>query len=184
MATSLSDLELAPRTTDVDDVPVDKLLVLQFQNGGREAYAEIFERYRPLTERICYRILGNREDAQEAVQETMLRVLRGLETFNGRYQLQAWIARIATNVSVDMVRARARRPNTGVGLHDLDEHADAALDPGGARHADPGPRACRDPSSMSSPTTTERRWSCGSSRVARTRRSVTRWACPPRRRRP
>ena len=110
MATSLSDLELAPRTTDVDDVPVDKLLVLEFQSGGREAYAEIFERYRPLTERICYRILGNREDAQEAVQETMLRVLRGLETFNGRYQLQAWIARIATNVSVDMLRARARRP--------------------------------------------------------------------------
>jgi RNA polymerase sigma factor (sigma-70 family) len=40
----------------------------------------------------------------------MLRVLRGLPVFNGRYQLQAWIARIATNVSVDMVRARARRP--------------------------------------------------------------------------
>ena len=40
----------------------------------------------------------------------MLRVLRGLPVFNGRYQLQAWITRIATNVSVDMVRARARRP--------------------------------------------------------------------------
>ncbi len=130
MASTLSDLELERRGPDVDDVPVDKLLVLRYQMGNPEAYAEIFERYRPLTERICYRILGSREDAQEAVQETMLRVLRGLETFNGRYQLQAWIARIATNVSVDMVRARARRPQSGAGLDDIDEaSSDDELDP-------------------------------------------------------
>lgn len=132
MATSVSDLQVAQRQTVVDDeAPADKSLVLRFQMGSPEAYDEIFERYRPLTERICLRILGDREDAQEAVQETMLRVLRGLPLFNGRYQLQAWIARIATNVSVDMVRARTRRPSTGFGLHDLGDaaHADHALDP-------------------------------------------------------
>ena len=131
MATTLSDLELSRRAADVDDLPVDKSLVLRFQMGHPEAYDEIFARYRPLAERVCMRILGNREDAQEAVQETMLRVLRGLPVFNGRYQLQAWIARIATNVSVDMVRARGRRPQQSAGLHDLGEDAvtDAAMDP-------------------------------------------------------
>ena len=110
MATTLSDLELKRKAADVDESSVDRSLVLSFQMGNPEAYDEIYARYRPLAERICRRILGDREDAQEAVQETMLRVLRGLPVFNGRYQLQAWIARIATNVSVDMVRARARRP--------------------------------------------------------------------------
>jgi RNA polymerase sigma-70 factor (ECF subfamily) len=131
MATTLSELELTRQGADVDDLPVDKSLVLRFQMGHPEAYDEIFARYRPLAERVCMRILGDREDAQEAVQETMLRVLRGLPVFNGRYQLQAWIARIATNVSVDMVRARGRRPQQSGGLHDLGEDAvtDAAMDP-------------------------------------------------------
>ena len=131
MATTLSDLELSRRAADVDDLPVDKSLVLRFQMGHPEAYDEIFARYRPLAERVCMRILGDREDAQEAVQETMLRVLRGLPVFNGRYQLQAWIARIATNVSVDMVRARGRRPQQSAGLHDLGDDAftDASMDP-------------------------------------------------------
>ena len=110
MSTTVRELHVAPSLPDVDEMSADKSLVLRFQTGSPEAYDEIFERYRPLVERICMRVLADREDAQEAVQETMLRVLRGLPVFNGRYQLQAWIARIATNVSVDMVRARSRRP--------------------------------------------------------------------------
>ena len=129
MSTSVSDLEIRPAV--IDDVPADKALVMQFKTGSSDAYDEIFERYRPLATSICLRILGNRDDAEEAVQETMLRVLRGLPNFNGRYQLQAWIARIATNVSVDMVRARGRRPQSALGLHDLRDEAvaDPALDP-------------------------------------------------------
>ncbi len=130
MATTLTDLQLTRTAADVDGLPVDKSLVLRFQMGEPGVYDEIFARYQPFAERICMRVLGNREDAQEAVQETMLRVLRGLPVFNGRYQLQAWIARIATNVSVDMVRARARRPQNGMEINDL-------LDARGADDLDP-----------------------------------------------
>ena len=130
MATTLSDLELTRQAADVDDLPADKSLVLRFQMGNPEAYDEIFARYRPLAHRICLRILGNREDAQEAVQETMLRVLRGLPVFNGRYQLQAWVARIATNVSVDMVRAGRAAPERHGHRGPLDDAgADASMDP-------------------------------------------------------
>ena len=122
MATSVSQIQTRS-SEPVDGSPEDKSLVLLFQAGTSEAYDEIFERYRPLAERICYRILGDREDAQEAVQETMLRVYRGLGTFNGRYQLQAWVARIATNVSLDMVRARSRRPQRDPATPDIsDDH--------------------------------------------------------------
>ena len=108
LATRLTDVRDFPRSgLDLDD---DKSLVLAFQSGEIDAYSDIFVKYRALSAQICYRILQDREEADEAVQETMLRVYRGLATFNGRYQLQAWVARIATNVSLDMVRARARRP--------------------------------------------------------------------------
>ncbi len=58
----------------------------------------------------------------------MLRVLRGLPVFNGRYQLQAWVARIAKNVSVDQLRSRSRRPSVVAGLEEVDGGAVAATD--------------------------------------------------------
>ena len=121
LATRLTDVREFPRSgADLDD---DKSLVLAFQSGDIDAYSDIFVKYRALSAQICYRILQDREEADEAVQETMLRVYRGLGTFNGRYQLQAWVARIATNVSLDMVRARSRRPQRDPAMPDISEDA-------------------------------------------------------------
>lgn len=86
-------------------------LVLAFKGGDSHAYAVIYREFRPIAESICLRILGNAEDAQEAAQETMLRVFQGLPRFNGRYLLRAWVARIATNVCLDTIRRRGRRVN-------------------------------------------------------------------------
>lgn len=86
-------------------------LVLAFKGGDSHAYAVIYRQFRPVAESICLRILGNAEDAQEAAQETMLRVFQGLPRFNGRYLLRAWVARIATNVCLDTIRRRGRRVN-------------------------------------------------------------------------
>ena len=91
----------------------DRMLVLDFQAGNPEAFDEIHRRYSALSRHVCLRILGNPDDAAEASQETMLRVFQGLGRFNGRYALQPWVARIATNVSLDVTRARARRPQIG-----------------------------------------------------------------------
>jgi len=91
----------------------DRLLVLDFQAGNPEAFVEVHRRYAGLARHVSQRILGNPDDADEAAQETMIRVFRGLSRFNGRYALQPWVARIATNVSLDLTRARARRPQIG-----------------------------------------------------------------------
>ena len=88
----------------------DRMLVLDFQAGNEGAFSEIHRRYCGLARHVCQRILRNPEDADEATQEAMLRVYQGLNRFNGRYALQPWVARIATNVSLDVTRARARRP--------------------------------------------------------------------------
>lgn len=98
----------------------DKDLTLAFQSGDKGAYQAIYDRYSSRVHSVCRRMLGNPQDAQEAAQESFLRVYQALGRFNGRYQLGAWITRIATNVCLDQLRARARRPIDAAELDAVD----------------------------------------------------------------
>jgi RNA polymerase sigma-70 factor, ECF subfamily len=67
------------------------------------------ERYRPELTAYCYRMLGSAFEAEDAVQEMMLRAVRAGHTFEGRSTPRAWLYRIATNVCLDLLRSRSRR---------------------------------------------------------------------------
>ncbi|HVL63931.1 MAG TPA: RNA polymerase sigma factor [Actinomycetota bacterium] len=87
----------------------DRDLVLAFQKGSCEAFNQLYARHHARVRGVCTRLLHNPEDVQEATQETFLRAYQALGRFNGRYQVGAWLGTIATNVCVDLLRARSRR---------------------------------------------------------------------------
>jgi RNA polymerase sigma-70 factor, ECF subfamily len=68
------------------------------------------EQHRVTLTGYCCRMLGSRPEAEDAVQETLLRAWRSAEKFEGRAALGTWLYRIATNVCVDMLSGRSRRP--------------------------------------------------------------------------
>jgi RNA polymerase sigma-70 factor, ECF subfamily len=72
------------------------------------AFAEVEQHRRALTA-YCYRMLGSPFEAEDAVQETLLRAWRNLDRFEGRSALRSWLYKIATNVCLDMLSGRERR---------------------------------------------------------------------------
>ncbi len=111
----------------------ERELVLAFQSGDQAAFETIVRTCRPAAERICRRLLVNPADVEEAVQETLVRAYQGLPRFNGSYALTAWVARIATNVSLDLIRATSRRPKSA-GPIDLNMETPTDHQPNGDRN--------------------------------------------------
>jgi RNA polymerase sigma-70 factor (ECF subfamily) len=77
--------------------------------GDESAFARIVVEHRAEVQAHCYRMLGSFYDAEDALQETLLRAWRGLPDFGGGSLLRTWLYRIATNVSLDAIARRPKR---------------------------------------------------------------------------
>jgi RNA polymerase sigma-70 factor, ECF subfamily len=79
------------------------------RHGDQDAFARLVEPYRSQLRAHCYRMLGSLPDADDALQETLLRAWRGLARFEGRSSLRSWLYTIATNASLRAIEKRPRR---------------------------------------------------------------------------
>ena len=86
----------------------DRAIIEQVLSGDVEAYARLVDRHYARCARIAGRVLGNREDAEEAVQDAFLRAFRALEEYEDRERFSAWLTRILVNQCRTML-ARTRR---------------------------------------------------------------------------
>jgi RNA polymerase sigma-70 factor (ECF subfamily) len=91
---------------------VSETLLTRAASGDEEAFGELTGPHRRELQLHCYRILGSIQDAEDALQETMVSAWRGLEQFEGRASVRAWLYRIATNRCLDALRDAGRRPRT------------------------------------------------------------------------
>jgi RNA polymerase sigma-70 factor (TIGR02960 family) len=78
--------------------------------GDEDAFRELTDPYRRELQLHCYRMLGSVQDAEDMLQETLLAAWRGLDRFEGRASLRAWLYRIATNRCRNALRDAGRRP--------------------------------------------------------------------------
>jgi RNA polymerase sigma-70 factor (TIGR02960 family) len=85
-------------------------LIDRAQAGDEQAFSQLVEPYQRELQVHCYRILGSAQDAEDAVQETLLTAWRSLGGFEQRSSLRTWLYRIATTRSLNALRSASRRP--------------------------------------------------------------------------
>ncbi len=86
----------------------DAALVLAAKRGSSDALGALFDRYWRVVWRAAYAVTGQRELANDAAQDTFLRVAGALPRFDHRRPLEPWLLRIAVNRSIDLLRAQRR----------------------------------------------------------------------------
>src|SRR5215208_225974 len=84
-------------------------LLASARRGDEGAYESLTQPYRTELHAHCYRMLGSVHDAEDALQEAMLRAWRGLPRFEGRSSLRSWLYTIATNTCLDLIAKRPKR---------------------------------------------------------------------------
>lgn len=116
--------------------PDDRSLVAAAQAGDSRALDTLLRRHYDLVHAICRRIAGGSRDADDATQEAMISIVRGLPRFDGRAAVSTWIYRIATNAALDELRRRKRRPGLHAVRDDDDRAEPEVVDPLGQRRVE------------------------------------------------
>lgn len=118
------------RPAEVDEPRRDdaSLLAEQAQAGDAQALRPLMDQVRPRALAIAMKVLRNRDDAEDAVQDAMLKVWRNLDRFEGRASFTTWLHRIVMNASLDILRKRSGRAE-GAAVDERGDDCQPKLEP-------------------------------------------------------
>jgi RNA polymerase sigma-70 factor (ECF subfamily) len=113
-----------PGSTDQWANASDTTLVESVKSGNHSAYSELVKRHSTLAFRIAYRITQNKQDAEDAMQDSLFLAFKRINSFDGRSAFATWLIRIAINSSLMILRKRRKHASTSL---DDDEEIDLQI---------------------------------------------------------
>ncbi len=105
----------------------EKDLILLSMQGETQAFEQLVMEYQTKIYTLCYRYMGNEDDAYDMAQEAFIKAYRSLDSFKGKSSFGTWLYRVATNICLDELRRRKRRVTT-VSMHEPLETLDSELE--------------------------------------------------------
>ncbi len=102
-------LRMIPTNESVE--PDDRQLVEQIRRGDEEAFETLVRRKTSKVYGLCYRVIGNGEDAKDISQLVFLKLWENLDKYDPQYAFDTWLYRMVTNVAIDFMRSKQSRDN-------------------------------------------------------------------------
>jgi RNA polymerase sigma-70 factor (ECF subfamily) len=120
--------ELFKSVRSVASAAADEVLVAAAKLGDHPAFVELWTRHSKTAFNMAYRVMGNRDDAEDAIQDAWMKAYIHLNTFDGRAKFSTWLTRIAINSSLMILRRKRSRPETSMEVTDGDtgQHCEIA----------------------------------------------------------
>jgi RNA polymerase sigma-70 factor (ECF subfamily) len=118
---------VGPASADLDSAD-DRTLVDSFRSGRREAFDAIVRRHQRHVYQLCYRFVGNHEDAADLAQDVFVRAFKGLRRFKGDAALSTWLHRVGVNVCLSRVTARRRATAPIEEATAIDDRSESSFD--------------------------------------------------------
>jgi RNA polymerase sigma-70 factor (ECF subfamily) len=112
--------ELLAKVKVVDPAATDAVLVAAAKLGDHHAFAELWTRHSKIAFNMACRITGNRDDAEDAIQDAWMKAYTHLNTFDGRAKFSTWLTRIAINSSLMILRRKRSHPESSMEIMDGD----------------------------------------------------------------
>ncbi len=97
---------------EVKALSVSPEIIKRCKDGDREAFNTLIGAYQTRVINIAFGIMGSKEDALDAAQETFVKIFKGINAFGGKSSLDTWIYRVTVNTCMDLLRKRSRTVQT------------------------------------------------------------------------
>jgi len=113
----------------------ERLFIARLKERDPSAFDEIVRRYGDKVFSLIYRMLGNRQEAEDVAQEVFITVFKTVDSFRGEAKFSTWLLRIAANQSKNRIKYLARRPVDGGEIDDANQPGAPGGTPGPVAHA-------------------------------------------------